>query len=153
MYCQTKMILRRERERDKKIWFNYLPSCILLFVWLKPPERYSSCKNRTAAGKTLVIEPRYDKINKMSMRPTKTLINPGIRPVWAEFSLCAQWVAKDPVFLHAHSEDWSDWVDAQADLSLCWAQTHFVGFVMSRLILVWLKLPDWHSSCPLDLWL
>ena len=28
---------------------------------------------------------------------------------------------------------WSDWVDAQADLSLRWAQTHFVGFVMSRL--------------------
>ena len=28
---------------------------------------------------------------------------------------------------------WSDWVDAQADLSLRWAHTHFVGFVMSRL--------------------
>ena len=31
-----------------------------------------------------------------------------------------------------HSEDW-DWADAQADLSLCLAHTHFVGFVMSRL--------------------
>ena len=30
-------------------------------------------------------------------------------------------------------------MDAQADLSLCWAHTHFVGFVMSRLISV-LKL-------------
>ena len=29
---------------------------------------------------------------------------------------------------------WSDWVDAQADLSLRWAPTHFVGFVMSQLI-------------------
>ena len=29
---------------------------------------------------------------------------------------------------------WSDWVDAQADLSLRWVHTHFVGFVMSRLI-------------------
>ena len=28
---------------------------------------------------------------------------------------------------------WSDWVDAQADPSLCWAHSHFVGFVMSRL--------------------
>ena len=27
---------------------------------------------------------------------------------------------------------WSDWADAQADLSLCWVHTHFVGFVMSR---------------------
>ena len=26
-----------------------------------------------------------------------------------------------------------DWADAQADLSLRWAHTHFVGFVMSRL--------------------
>ena len=31
---------------------------------------------------------------------------------------------------------WSDWADAQADLSLRWAHTHFVGFVMSRLICV-----------------
>ena len=31
---------------------------------------------------------------------------------------------------------WSDWVDAQAELSLHWAHTHFVGFVMSRLILI-----------------
>ena len=29
---------------------------------------------------------------------------------------------------------WSDWEDAQADLSLRWAHSHFVGFVMSRLI-------------------
>ena len=29
---------------------------------------------------------------------------------------------------------WSDWADAQADLSLRWAHSHFVGFVMSRLI-------------------
>ena len=28
---------------------------------------------------------------------------------------------------------WSDWADAQADLSLCWAHTHFVGFIMSWL--------------------
>ena len=28
----------------------------------------------------------------------------------------------------------SDWADAKADLSLCWVQAHFVGFVMS-----WLK--------------
>ena len=27
-----------------------------------------------------------------------------------------------------------DWADDQADLSLCWAHTHFIGFVMRRLI-------------------
>ena len=40
----------------------------------------------------------------------------------------------------AHSELWSDWADAQADLSLRWAHSHFVGFVMRQLIL-WEKGP------------
>ena len=31
---------------------------------------------------------------------------------------------------------WSDWADAQADLSLRWAHTHFVRFVMRRLIIL-----------------
>ena len=31
---------------------------------------------------------------------------------------------------------WSDWADAHTDLSLRWAHSHFVGFVMSRLILL-----------------
>ena len=35
----------------------------------------------------------------------KTQISLGIRPVWSESSLCTQWVAKDPSFLHADSED------------------------------------------------
>ena len=34
---------------------------------------------------------------------------------------------------------WSDWVDAQADLSLRWAHSHFVDFVISRLILHYLQ--------------
>ena len=41
------------------------------------------------------------------------------------------WVLSYP--LSALRRLWSDWVDAQADLSLRWAHTHFVGFVMSRL--------------------
>ena len=49
-------------------------------------------------------------------------------------SMCAHWVAKYPNILHADSEDWSDWADAQADLSLRWAHSHSVGFVMPRLI-------------------
>ena len=39
----------------------------------------------------------------------------GILPVWSESSLCAEWVTKGPSFLHADSEDWSDWANAQAD--------------------------------------
>ena len=52
-----------------------------------------------------IIEPSHDKTNKVAMRPTKTQISLGIRPVWSEPSLCAhQWVAKDPRFLHADSK-------------------------------------------------
>ena len=41
----------------------------------------------------------------MTVRPAKTQISLGIHPVWSEPSLCIQWVAKDPRFLHADSED------------------------------------------------
>ena len=37
-------------------------------------------------------ERRHDKTNKVTVRPVKS-------------SLCARWVAKDPRFLHADSED------------------------------------------------
>ena len=65
-----------------------------------------------------------DKTNKMACAPSE-------RSAWAsaqsdQSSLCAQWPAKDPSFLHADTEDW---VDAQADLRLHWSLHYFVGFV------------------------
>ena len=45
------------------------------------------------------------KPTKWHVCPAKTAISLGIRLVWSESSLCAQWVAKDPKFLHADSED------------------------------------------------
>ena len=51
------------------------------------------------------FEPPRDKTNKVSVRPAKTQISLGIRQVWSESSQCTQWVAKDPSFLHADSED------------------------------------------------
>ena len=44
------------------------------------------------------------------------------------------WVLSYP--LSAQRRLWSDWANAQADLSLRWAHSHFVGFVMRRLISV-----------------
>ena len=45
---------------------------------------------------------------------------------------------------------WSDWADAQADLSLRWAHNHFVGFVMRRLkllrIILVLLIIDWSKA-------
>ena len=51
------------------------------------------------------FEPPHDKTSKMTMRPAKTQINLGIHLVWSESLLCPHWVAKDPSFLHADSED------------------------------------------------
>ena len=43
---------------------------------------------------TRAYEPPRDKTNKMTVRPAKTQISLGIRPVWSESSLCVQWVAR-----------------------------------------------------------
>ena len=75
------------------------------------------------------------KPTKWHVCPAKTQISLGMRPVWSETSLSA-WRKLGSLATHwAHSEDWSDWADAQTDLSLHWAHSHFVGFVMRRLIL------------------
>ena len=48
----------------------------------------------------------------------KTQISLGICTVWSESSLSA-WIKLGSLATHwAHSEDWSDWAVAQADLSL-----------------------------------
>ena len=39
--------------------------------------------------------------------------------------------------LSAQRRLWSDWANTQADLSLRWAHSHIIGFVMSRLIFEW----------------
>ena len=54
--------------------------------------------------KTKTIYPLYTSyiggINRHQRQMEAT-----IRPVWSESSLCAHWVAQDPRFLHADSED------------------------------------------------
>ena len=61
------------------------------------------------------------KQTKWHVRPAKTQISLGIRPVWSESSMAA-WRKIGSLASHwAHSEDWSDWADTQADLSLRWA--------------------------------
>ena len=69
------------------------------------------------------------KPTKWHVCPAKTQISLGICPVWSEYLPCPQWVVKDPSFLHADSDDWSDWADAQDDLSAGHTGL-FVGFVL-----------------------
>ena len=58
-----------------------------------------------AVKSAIWYEPPHDKTNKVAVRPAKTQISLGIRPVWSESSLCTEWVAKDPSFLRADSKD------------------------------------------------
>ena len=74
-------------------------------------------------------------IRCLTVRPLKTHISLGIRPVWSESSLCAHYVANDLLFLQADSED-SDQTGRMP--SLIWVLAgrtgDCFGFVMRRLI-------------------
>ena len=67
----------------------------------------------------------------MTVHPAKTQFSLGIRQVWSESSLCAQWVAKDASFPHADSED-ADQTGRMPRLNWVFAgrTCHFVGFDM-----------------------
>ena len=73
-------------------------------------------------------------MSRLMTKPAKWLCAQGrLRSAWASAQsdpslLCPQWVAKDSSFLHADSKDWSDWVDAQANLSLRWEHMPFCWF-------------------------
>ena len=96
---------------------------------------YYNCSSASCLSLWLLSRDIKKRKKQNECAPSEDSDQPGIRLVWSESSLCAQWVAKDPSFLHADSEDSDQTADAQADLSLHWAHSHFVGFVMSRLIL------------------
>ena len=111
------------------------------------------------------------KPTKWHVRPAKTQISLGIRPVWSESSLCA-WRKVGSLVTHwAHSED-SDQTGypktlirlggcPEADLSLRWAHSHFISFVMRRLIclITTAKYATWrncyqlwyHEGCEIEL--
>ena len=71
---------------------------------------------------------RMTKPTKWPMRQLKIRVSLGIRPIWS-VSLLSAWRSIGSVATHwAHSEDWSDRADAQADLSLHWAHSSFCWF-------------------------
>ena len=84
------------------IWTFNMKTLRLRYCWMN-----TASQRVTFRLLHVETEPWHDKTNKMIVRPAKTQISLGVRPVWSESSLCAQWVAKDPRFLllHAGSED------------------------------------------------
>ena len=75
-----------------------------------------------------------DKTNKMACAPREDSVQPGHPPslirVFA-VRMKKHWILS--YRLSALRRLWSDWADAQADLSLHWAHSHFGGFVMRQL--------------------
>ena len=79
------------------------------------------------------------KPTKWHVHPVTTQISLGICPVWSESSLCVHWVAKDPMFLHANSEDFDQTGRIPRLIWVFAGRTdHFVGFIM--LPLIWWQL-------------
>ena len=92
-------------------------------VFRAAPMRFKDHKSQDARvpfHANFTFEPLHNKTNKM--------VSLGICPVWSESSLSA-WRNIGPFTTYwAHSEDWSDWADAQADLILCSANMPFCWF-------------------------
>ena len=73
------------------------------------------------------------------VRPAKTQISLGIRPLWSVFAVHMKkaWILS--YSLSTQGRHWSDWADAQADLSLRWARRIwvFAGRAVILLVLSW----------------
>ena len=70
-------------------------------------------------------------MTKPTIRPmwqVKTRISLYIHPVWQGFSFIPLWIARGLLMACVISKDWSDCVDAQADLSLCWLHKSYCRF-------------------------
>ena len=79
--------------------------------------------------KAIIFEPLHDKTNKMTCMPSEDTEQPGHPPsLIRAFAVRMEkpWVLGCP--WSAQLRLWSDWADAQADLSLCWTHMSFCWF-------------------------
>ena len=90
-----------EHNKMKNWALRYCTACLVYQFYLV----LINHQNSIDGSMSLIKEPRHDKTNKMAVHPAKTQISLGIRPVWSESLLSAQWVAMDPSFLHVDNED------------------------------------------------
>ena len=97
MFCRTNKEEPQQKRLD--VLSYYFPD-LLRTLDRSMMSTSTSISNLIYHLSRLVTEP-----TKWHVRPTKTQISLGIRPVWSESSLCIYWVAKDPSFLHVDSED------------------------------------------------
>ena len=90
---------------------------------------WTTCSLRHQAIISSIYEPPHDKTNGIACAPSEDSDQPGHPPslirVFAVHMKKA-WVLSYP--LSAQRRLWSDWADAQADLSLRWAHMPFCWF-------------------------
>jgi hypothetical protein len=80
--------------------------------------------NVVFVGFVPTFEPSHDKTSIM-----------GLWPAWIWIhAVSYQFLYLLIEFVSEQNGSWSDCMDAQAGLDPCWSQTHYVGFVMVRLI-------------------
>ena len=129
-----KFILRRKKNRGVFTltrWTILQPEyschCLLQVIFclaacFNMSIKYEVHQDKNSGGDKTAIknEPPHDKTNN----------SPSLIRVFAVHMKKA-WVLSYP--LSTQRRLWSDWVDAQAELSLRWAHSHFVGFVTRQL--------------------
>ena len=113
------------------IWTNYglVMQCLHRSVILEDLFVEHGYMNCPLFKTFLLNEPQHDKTNKMTCVPTEdsdqSRHQPSLIRVFAVRSV-GSWGPK--VSSCRQQRLWSDWVDAQADLSLCWARMSFCWF-------------------------
>ena len=78
--------------------------------------------------------PAHDNTNKVAYEPREDSDQPGHPPSLIRVFVVRTkkpWVLSFPI--SAKRRLWSDWTDAQADLRLRWAQSHFGGFIVLQI--------------------
>jgi hypothetical protein len=115
---------------------NNSKSCILIMHSLKQGMKRSILNGRWIP--LYIFELRHDKTNIMCLQPAWIQTSLLIRAVWSGFMLVAISFPTCSNIVGQRLASWSC-VDVQAGLDPCWPQTHYVGFVMSRLIYWWGK--------------
>ena len=94
------------------------------------------------------FEPPHDKTNKMTVHPANTQISLGIRPVWSVFSARSMGSSGPKLSSCGQRRLWSDWVDAQADLSLRWVHMPFCWFCHEAAHFACLSVVKGHTYMP-----
>ena len=79
--------------------------CHKYFASPFPAKRFASRKTEPVEKVKITDEPPRDKTNKMACAPSEDSDQPGHPPSLIRVFVVLQWVAKDPSFLHADSED------------------------------------------------